>query len=428
MSGYVIQRNIMPRAKEILAFSPVTVISGGRQTGKSTLAQELVRDTDAVVANLDVEAYREAADADPDGFIRQFSDRPLVIDEIQRVPKLFLAIKAAVDADRRPGRFVVTGSSNFFSLSGTEESLAGRAITIPMRGLSQGELRGITDDFAAWAWKLPENPSPQLDLPELSRRDYLTTVVQSSFPEIHNAPAALAEAWLDAYVERVTNLDARLVRRVQHPDRLGRLLRLLAAEPAMEFVAAKAGRSLDVPARSIPAYLDTLRDVYLIDELDPWGRNLSSRVAGRKKVMFNDTAIASILTGTDVESLECDIAGQLTGGLVENFVATELAKQRAWSSVKFNIMHYRHRDGEEVDLILENRRHQIVAIEVKTTTTVRAQHVRNLRSVRDKVGDAFIAGIVLYTGTKILPFGDNIWAVPINALWETGEAHSPTEG
>ena len=318
MVADMIPRNARVLAEEILSDTPVLTVSGARQVGKSTLVTQLLQNRSHRLLNLDNAATLQAAQADPDGFVRQFPEGTVAIDEIQRVPALFRAIKAAVDENRRPGRFIITGSSNLMNLKGAEESLAGRAETLLLRGFSRGERVGFKEDFAANAW----NSHPLIPSSDLERGDYLSLVTESSFPEIAEATPRRRDRWVQAYVERVLTKDATELYGIQYPDRLRLLLRKIASQGSSEFVAAHVGRELNIPERSLPGYLNALKDVFLIDVLPAWGTNLTRRVISKPKVFLQDPAMAASLVGVDAESLEMQISSSFTGGLLESFVAT----------------------------------------------------------------------------------------------------------
>jgi len=416
MNVPLIARNIAGLAHEIMQESPITVISGARQVGKSTLMRELLRDREARIVNLDSKVNREAAQADPDGFAAQYPNGTLAIDEIQRVPELLLSMKNALEHDRRPGRFVVTGSSNLLTLRGAEESLAGRAQTVHLHGLSRGELEERVEDFARYMWELPRKNEIS-NIEEFSRADYLEMILASAYPEIHQRSARSRDRWIENYLERVLSKDLAEVTGIQHPDRLLPLLRVIAAENASEFVAAHVSRSLDIPARSIPTYVQALENVFLVHRLPAWSNNTVARTISKPKISLQDTGVAASLNGADAAGLSHAIASSLTGGLVEGFVTAELMKQHAWSTVDFTLHHFRDRENHEVDIVLENRRREIVGVEVKATASVGRQHFSGLTYLKDKVGDRFVAGAVLYTGTDAVKFGDRLWALPLATLW-----------
>ncbi|WP_295028201.1 ATP-binding protein [uncultured Mobiluncus sp.] len=408
-----IPRNARVLAEEILSDTPVLTVSGARQVGKSTLVSQLLQNRSHRLLNLDNAATLQAAQTDPDGFVRQFPEGVVAIDEIQRVPALLRAIKAALDEDRRPGRFIVTGSSNLMNLKGAEESLAGRAETLRLRGFSRGERKGITEDFAANAW----NPHPQLPASEFERIDYLRMITESSFPEIAEATPRRRDRWVQAYVERILTKDATDLYGIQYPDRLRVLLGKIASQGASEFVAAHIGRELNIPERSVPGYLDALKNVFLIDVLPAWGTNLTRRVISKPKVFLQDPATAASLVGVDAASLEMQISSSFTGGLLESFVATELLKQQEWSAIPFKLFHFRDSTGKEVDLVMESRNREVVGVEVKAAVSLQGKDFSGLRHLQKLTGERFRCGILLYAGKESLPMGPGLWAMPISALW-----------
>jgi len=223
---------------------------------------------------------------------------------------------------------------------------------------------------------------------------------------------------LGNYVDRVLSKDTTDITGIAHPDRLEPLLRLIATRNSSEFVAARVGRELNIPERSIPSYLEALRSVYLIRVVRGWSNNVSSRAVSTPKVSLSDTGLAAYLAGVDVDGLEHDASATLAGGLVEGFVLGELAKQRAWSAKRFTLSHFRDSHGHEVDFVLEDGRREVVGVEVKATSNPRADDFRGLVFLRNKLGARFRAGVLLHTGTRSLPFGDRLWALPLSMLWD----------
>lgn len=414
MVANYIPRNTVELAEEIMSDTPVLTISGARQVGKSTLAQALARDRRALVLNLDERAIMLSARMDPDGFVRQHSDGLLVIDEVQRVPELLQAIKASLEEDRRPRRFLITGSSNVYALQGGQESLAGRAETISLRGFSQGERRGYKEDFVACLLK--HSPG-DFTCEELERSQYFDLVTQPSFPEIAEASERRVNRWVDGYVERVLSRDVADLVGIEYPDRLEKLLHYIAAQGSAEFVAAKVGRRLNIPERTVPAYLDALKNVFLVDVLPAWGTNVAKRVISKPKVQMQDTGMAASLAGLDARALELQISSSVRGGLVEAFAASELLKQKAWSDVDYRLFHFRQSTGSEVDLVVETRSREIIGIEIKAAVSIAAKDFAGLRALQKIASEKFRIGVVLYAGTRVLPMGEGLWAMPISALW-----------
>lgn len=401
--------------EEALGDTPVVVLQGARQVGKSTLAKQVLGARNGRWLSLDVTAVHAAAVADPDGFVRQ-GDGVLVIDELQRVPQLLRALKGAVDEDRRPGRFLVTGSADLLGLAGAQESLAGRAETVSLYGLSQGELRGVRETFVD-RLMVGDLRSLSLTSESLSRADYMELICAGSYPEPQGRQGRRRQAWFDNYLSRVLSRDAADISRLPHLDRLPVLIRLIAANNAGELVLARLADSSGIPARSLAPYLDLLQTLYLAHLLPAWGRNLTSRVTDRPKVALLDTGLAARLQNVTAPALAPGVASDVAGGLTEAFVAGELRRQLGWSQAAAQLFHFRDRNGLEIDLVLEDGGGRVAAIEVKASVTVRMSDFRGLSGLRDRLGDRFRAGVVLHSGAQALPFGDRLAALPISSLW-----------
>ena len=400
--------------EETLSNTPITVIQGARQVGKSTLAHA-VAGPKARVVSLDAAANYNAARADPDAFVRQ-ADNLLVIDEVQRAPELIRAMKDAVEEDRRPGRFLITGSANLLEIPGTEESLAGRAETVVLYGLSQGELTGQQEDFTD---RLLAGDGKALGgrTGTLKRQEYLDIICAGSYPEPLNRQGRRRNAWFDNYIGRIMTRDVQDLSRLHHLDRLPDLLRLLAANTSGELVKARFAQDSGIPESSLTPYLDLLETLYLIQQLPAWGDNLTKRVTGRPKVSLLDTGLAARLNHVRPAAMAPGSVSQAAGGLLESFVAGELRRQLVWADTPARIFHFRDRDGLEVDIVLESDDRRVAGVEMKAAGSVSNGDFKGLRFLRDKLENRFSLGVVLHTGTEAVPFGDRLWGLPYSALW-----------
>ena len=320
----------------------------------------------------------------------------------------------AVEEDRRPGRFLITGSANLLDLPGTQESLAGRAETVVLYGLSQGELAGRREDFVD---RLLAGDHAALASRRalLTRADYLDIVCTGSYPEPMQRTGRRRNAWFDNYLQRIVSRDARDVSRLAHLDRLPTLVRLLSANNAGELVKARLAAGAGIPETSLPGYLDLLQTLYLIHQVPAWGTNVTGRVTGRAKVALLDTGLSARLNNLTPAAMSPGVVSDAAGDLFEAFVAGELRRQLAWSDADASL--FRDRDGREVDLVLEDADRHVAGIEVKASSAVRSDDFKGLTFLRDKLGGRFTIGVVLYTGTNALPFGDRLWALPYSALW-----------
>ena len=410
----IVERHLKGRVEEALADTPVVVLQGARQVGKSTLAATVARGRGGRVVTLDDQPAREAALADPAGFVDS-ADGLLMIDEVQRAPELMLAIKAAVDRDRRPGRFLLTGSANLLRLRSVQDSLAGRAETIELFGFSQGELRGVREQFIdrVMLERLPTGWESQV-----TRADYLEAACAGGYPEAVFRSERRRSIWFDSYASRIIERDAPDVSDLQRLGDLGRLLELVAARNATELNLADLASDAGFPARTLPPYLDLLETLYLIWRVPAWSTNLTSRVTGRPKGVVLDSGLAAHQINVSPASMRPTFQPAPAGGLLEAFVLAELRRQTGWNDERVRIFHYRDRSGPEVDVILEHADGRIVAIEVKATSSIGADAFKSMSKLRDRIGKRFVQGIALYTGEHALPFGDRLTAQPISALWE----------
>lgn len=401
--------------EETLADTPITVIQGARQVGKSTLAQTVTAERPALFVSLDAAAQYNAAKADPDAYVRQTGDL-LVIDEVQRVPELIRAMKDAVEEDRRPGRFLITGSANLLEIPGTEESLAGRAETVVLYGLSQGELAGRREDFVDRALA-GDAKTLGARRGSLTRGDYLELACAGSYPEPLTRTGRRRNAWFDNYTNRIITRDAADMSRLAHLDRLPDLLRLLAANTSGEHVRARVANDVRIPERSLPSYMDLLGTLYLTHTLPAWGDSLTSRVTGRPKVALLDTGLAARLNNVTPAAMAPHAASGAAGGLLESFVAGELRRQLVWAQTPAKLFHFRDRDGKEVDIVIESEDRRVAGIEMKASGAPSQGDFKHLRFLQDKLGDRFMLGVVFHTGPAAVPFGPRLLALPYSALW-----------
>ncbi len=395
----------------------MVLVVGARQCGKTTVVRVVAGSREAEWRNLDSSGTRQAAESDPEGFVDQ--DQLLVIDEIQRVPELLLAIKQEVDEQPRPGRYLLTGSARVLGLRSLPDTLPGRTETIELWPFSQGEIDGAPDAFvdAVFDDSVIERGEVPRHTSDVRRSEYADRVVRGGFPEaVARANPGRRERFFDSYVNDLITRDVVQLSEIERPAEMRALLRLVAARSGGLLVAASMGSDLRLGARSVLRYLGLLEEVFLIKRIPAWSRNVSARATGTAKVAFVDSGVAANLL--DVDSRSLLRPGNAFGGLLEGFVAMEIARQLAWSRRRIELSHYRTKDGVEVDIVLEDRRGRVVGIEVKAATTVRSDDFRGLRHLADRLGDDFVAGIVLHTGPTTLPFGNRLCAMPVAALWE----------
>jgi uncharacterized protein len=399
---------------EALADTRVVVVNGARQTGKSTLAKLVLDSRHAGRAYyLDDAATRAAAQADPSGLARH--DGLLLIDEIQRVPELILAIKFEVDRDPRPGRFLLTGSARLLGLRDLPDALPGRSETIELWPLSQGEIDGAPDGFVDAAFR--SGSDLRIESAPLNRMDYLERALRGGYPEAVRRTAPRRRArFFESYLSDLIARDLRQVADIERPTELRRLLGVLAATTAGLSVPHRISSDVGLPMTTLRRYLDALELVYMIRRLPAWSSNLTARAIGTPKLLFVDSGIAGHLAGMTVSRGMHPLAN--IGPILENFAIGEIARQLTWACERVRLAHYRDRDGYEVDAILEHESGDVVGVEIKAAETVRNDDFRGLRRLYRRLGSRFVAGFVLYAGSQQLSFGDRLASLPLSAVWQ----------
>ena len=407
----MIRRSIEDAVRRALADTPVVLLNGARQTGKTTLAQAIAEKTDAQYFTLDDAATLALACGDPTGFIRNLTGR-VVIDEIQKAPDLFPAIKLSVDKDRQPGRFLLTGSANVMTLPRLSESLAGRMEVIPLFPFSAGELAGKREGFLD---RLFDGTLANVKAP-LAREDIPGRLAQGGYPETTRRQTADRRvAWFASYISTILQRDVRDLARVDALHTLPNLLKLLAARASGLLNLADVSRDAGLPHTTLTRYLALLETVFLVHRLPAWSVNFGKRLVKAPKLHLVDTGLACHLIGADAHRLSED--RPLLGRLLETFVVGELRKQVSWTDPQISIYHFRTANGSEADVVMEKADGTVAAIEVKASATAGASDFAALQALRDQLGKRFRAGAVLYLGDQILPFGDKLWLVPVPTLW-----------
>jgi predicted AAA+ superfamily ATPase len=407
----MIRRTIQDAVRRAMSDTPVVLLNGARQTGKTTLAQEMATAPGVQYFTLDDAATLALAAGDPSGFIRNLAG-PVVIDEIQKAPDLFPAVKLAVDKDRRPGRFLLTGSANVMTLPRLSESLAGRMEIIPLFPFSAGELLGKREGFVKRLFDgTVANSKSNFAKDHLAAR-----LVRGGYPEaVQRKTDDRRAAWFASYISTILQRDVRDLSRVDGLHALPNLLKLLATRASGLLNLADVGRDAGLPHTTLTRYLALLETVFLVHRLPAWSPNLGKRLVKASKLHLVDTGLACHLIGTDARRLNEDRS--LLGRILETFVVGEFRKQLSWTDPRTALCHFRTAAGSEVDVLLEKADGSVAGVEVKASATVGAADFVPLQELREQLGKRFRAGVVLYTGDQLVPFGDKLWLVPLPALW-----------
>lgn len=405
----VIERHLAPMVEESLQDTPAVLINGPRQCGKTTLVQQFAGPMQYLT--LDDPTLLAAAQQDPLGFVRRL-DRA-IIDEVQRAPQLLLSLKLVIDQDRRPGRFLLTGSANLMTLPQIADSLAGRIALHTLLPLSQSELQGRHNDFLQRAqeqdWPLTHPSWTQ------AQDDTVTHVLAGGYPEMRQRPtAARRQAWAKAYIQTLVERDVRDVAQIEQLHQMPQLLAVAAAHCGQLFNSSQIGGQLGLNSKTVDKYLGILEKLFLVQRLPAWSRNELSRLIKTPKLHFLDAGLQATLTRVTPELLLTERTRW--GATLETWVYAELRKALALSPENWYLSHYRDKDQVEVDFVLENTMRQLIGIEVKAAATVLPQDFKGLKRLQAQAGDNFLTGIVLYDGMKALPFGEGLWAVPLSAL------------
>ncbi|MBB4096149.1 ATP-binding protein [Brucella pecoris] len=402
-------RGAISRVTTAMTDTPVVLVNGPRQCGKTTLVRSMFRN-ERPYFTLDDDTTLASAKADPIGFIRQIDTG--ILDEVQRAPELLRAIKSAVDDDRRPGRFLLTGSANILALPTVSDSLAGRMEVVTLLPLGQTEIHRAETNF------LDRIFTGEIKVPKSANigKDLIDRVLTGGYPEmIARADSRRRSMWAREYIRAIVERDVREIADVERLDQMPQLLRALAYHSGQLLNFAQLAGQVGLDDKTARRYIGLFENLFLVRRIEPWFRNPLKRLVKTPKIFILDSGLLAALTGLNFDRIAKDRA--LFGALLETFVANEIFRLATWSDVQPAIHHYRDKDQDEVDLILEDETGSLIGLEVKASATVTAADFKGLRKVSAAVGTAFKSGYVLYDGDKILPFGEKMAAIPLSCLW-----------
>jgi predicted AAA+ superfamily ATPase len=399
--------------REALEDTPVVLIHGSRQCGKSTLAQLVGDDLGYRYISFDDDNQLQAAKADPMGFIQSLPEK-VILDEIQRTPELFLAIKANVDKNRTPGRFLLTGSANVLLLPQLADSLAGRMEIIQLRPLAQSEIASQSPNFLAQVFSADFGATQNQTSPIQLGQTLAEIICDGGYPAaIARNSSKRRSKWYQDFIASLIQRDVQDIARIRNLEILPKLLALAASQTARLFVATELAAPFSLSRPTIREYLTLLEQLFLIEQLQPWHSNRLSRLIKTPKLHLADTGLACALMDINSQTLWEDKS--LLGQLLETFVFQELRKQASWYDENLNFYHFRNKDKVEVDIIIEQGR-LLAGVEVKASATVKKEDFKGLNKLKESCGKHFAAGVVLYDGDSILPFGDRLFAVPVSTM------------
>ncbi|HQT04024.1 MAG TPA: ATP-binding protein [Thiotrichales bacterium] len=410
ITSSLFSRWIEPRITEALLDTPVVLLAGPRQAGKTTLVRQIAEQQGLRYLTLDDALTLLSAREDPVGMIRSL-DRA-VIDEIQRAPQLLLAIKKSVDEDRRPGRFLLTGSANLMALPTVADSLAGRMETLSLLPLSQSE---IESNSANWIDRAFTGQLLQVDKPALGS-ELIERILCGGYPEaISRSSPRRRLTWARQYIDAIIQRDVRDVAGIDKLDHLPRFLRALAQTAGQMCNYTKLGGQVGLDGKTAARYISVFEQMYLLKRVDVWARNRLNRVVKTPKLQFLDSGLLASLLGLNTEALNQD--RMRLGSLLESFVFSELLKHTTTADDDYDLMYYRDADKYEVDVVIENTAGQLIGVEVKAAASIKESDLRGLKKLASLAGDQFKMGVLLYDGTEVMPLSEKLWAVPLSTLW-----------
>lgn len=408
----MIQRKIKSRLLDALTDSPVVLVHGARQTGKSTLVKYLAeKEYPAKYLTFDDSGILSAAQNNPYDFISGYSE-VLIIDEVQRVPEIFLAVKNFVDNHRKAGKFILTGSANVLMLPKISESLAGRIEILKLFPLAQNEISNTNFNLIDELFANNFNPTWSTH----RSTDLVNKVLTGGFPEMLTRNKRTRQnAWFKSYITTILQRDVRDISSIEKLSELPKLLGLFATRAGTLLNFAELSRSSVIPQTTLKRYVGLLEAIFMIHILPAWSGNLSKRLIKTPKLYLNDTGLLSHLIGFEADKILSDPLSW--GRMLENFVLMELVKQASWSNFNLFLYHYRSASGQEIDFIIERSDGKVVAVEVKAASKIAALDFKQIKIFADEIGKKFLRGFVFYTGKEAIPFAKNMFALPIEKFW-----------
>ncbi len=416
-------RGIRRRLKEALADTPVVLLNGPRQIGKTTLVRDLASEQRPYLT-LDDATVAAAARSDPQGFIRRLD--AAVIDEVQRVPELLLAIKLAIDNDRRPGRFVLTGSADVMALPRVADSLAGRVEVLSLLPLAAAELAGTPGRWLDQLFEsLASDRPPPFPAAHQIRGDLGAALelraLTGGYPEaLRRSSEARRQAWARSYLGAILQRDVRDIAEVEKLQALPQLLAALAQVCGQLCNYTQLGARIGLDGKTVSRYLTILEQLFLVRRVPAWSGNGLARIVKTPKVQFLDSGLLSHLLGLKAAQVASDRTA--FGPVLECFVYGELLRLASWADDSYDLMMYRDKDQLEVDVVIANSLGRLVGIEVKAKASIQGRDAAGLNRLAQQAGERFLGGVILYDGANAVPMASAadrpIWAMPLASLWQ----------
>jgi predicted AAA+ superfamily ATPase len=412
-----IRRRLLPVVKQRFEETPVLLLEGPRSVGKSTLLHDFARNhPDARLFDFDDGEVSMLAQQSPSLITDEAL--PVFIDEYRRVPNILQPIKARINRNTHPGMFLLAGSSSYDSLPSGTQALTGRIQRLPVHPLTQAEIDGTANRFIEDAFE--GNITHTADPATTGRMDYVDRITRGGMPLALAESSDTARArWFAGHVGQSLRRDAGQLRQLQRAAALPKLLSAVAGQTAGMLNIARLGEILELFRPTVTSYLGLLEALFLVDTLPAWGTTVSSRSVATPKIHIVDSGIGAHLLRLSRVKLQRGDPSALTefGHLVESFVVQEIIRQSTWMDDVVTAGHWRTRDNDEVDLILERHDGAVLAFEMKAGDHVDSKQLSGLRKLRDRLGDTFIAGIAFHLGRRGYPVEDRLHTMPVERLW-----------
>lgn len=414
----IITRQIENQILASLKSFPVVYINGPRQAGKTTLVHTLLAEKfPAKFITFDDVLERSAVMRNPYIYIKE-SGTPLIIDEVQMAPDMFRSLKKLVDEQRLKalengvanGNYLLTGSANLLAIPELANAMVGRMATLTLLPFSVSEILGKKPHFLEKCFNK--------DFSEISNKSISITdaMQKATYPELASMPENMIFSWFRNYIQKITLEDPRHLYNLEKAEYMPALLQALAARAGSLINDADIGRDIGLNAVTTRQYRSLLEQTFITNTLKPWHRNITKRLVKSHKLYFQDVMLlCHILRSTPAE-LAKNQPGCF-GHVLENFVLSEICKANYATGEKFEISFYRTNDGREVDFVLEYQQ-KIIAIEVKYTESITEKHLSGLRELQQITQKDFHVGIILCNTQRVIAYDDNIYLVPLSALWE----------
>lgn len=400
-------RHLTATVVRALKAFPVVIVTGARQTGKSTLIRELLPESGRDYRTLDDIDVLDLAEREPETLV--FGKRPIAIDEIQRSPKLLLAIKRAVDRERKLGRYLLSGSANLALLRTVSETLAGRAIYLTLYPLTPAERAGLG---TVGQWKQVLADPSQFEGTHAPVSDLGQRVLQSGFPPtVLDMEPSVQRAWLDGYVRTYLERDLQALSTIENLIDFRRLMRAAALRSGALVNQTELARDVGLSQPTAHRYLNLLEASYLLHRLPAYAVNRTKRLIKTPRLFFCDSGLAAFLSGVTSEA-DLDKAG-LRGPLLETLVFSDLLTWRESVTPKPEVLYWRTAGGAEVDFVIE-REGTVVPVEIKATSRPQSGDIAHLRLFLDEYKRGAPHGILIHTGPRAERLADRIWAIPLS--------------